>query len=134
MLLVACGPTTETTEAATETAVATEVVTEAGAESTETETEAAQTTEEGPILFNGSPTLAPVITQIATNFNDANGSWDAVEPSLGEDAIAIYVAAGGSGQGVKAVIDGTSTFGMVAREVKDEEKRKLQTIKNTKSA
>lgn len=125
MLLVACGPTTETTEAATEAAVATEAVTESGSESTEAETDAAQTTEEGPILFNGSSTLAPVITQIATNFNDANGSWDAVDPSLGEDAIAIYVAAGGSGQGVKAVIDGTSTFGMVAREVKDEEKEQI---------
>ena len=70
-------------------------------ESTEKKTESNQ------ILFNGSSTLAPVITSIATD-------------------IAIYVSAGGSGQGTKAVIDGTSTFGMVARSVKDEEKEAIK--------
>ena len=85
-------------------------------ESTEKKTESNQ------ILFNGSSTLAPVITSIATDFFDTYGTWDAYDSSLPKEDIAIYVSAGGSGQGTKAVIDGTSTFGMVARSVKDEEK------------
>lgn len=78
------------------------------------------------ILFNGSSTLAPVITAIATDFFDTYGTWNAYESSLPEEDITIYVSAGGSGQGTKAVIDGTSTFGMVARSVKDEEKEAIK--------
>jgi phosphate transport system substrate-binding protein len=78
------------------------------------------------IYFNGSSTLAPVITTIATNFNEENGTWDKVDSKFPEEAISIYVAAGGSGQGTKAIIDGTTTFGMVAREVKDEEKKAIK--------
>ena len=78
------------------------------------------------ILFNGSSTLAPVITAIATDFFDTYGTWNAYDSSLPEEDIAIYVSAGGSGQGTKAVIDGTSTFGMVARSVKDEEKEAIK--------
>mgnify|MGYP000152230574 FL=1 len=89
-------------------------------ESTEKKTESNQ------ILFNGSSTLAPVITSIATNFFDTYGTWDAYDSSLPKEDIAIYVSAGGSGQGTKAVIDGTSTFGMVARSVKDEEKEAIK--------
>mgnify|MGYP004643971519 CR=1 FL=1 len=89
-------------------------------ESTETKTESNQ------ILFNGSSTLAPVITSIATDFFDTYGTWDAYNSSLPKEDIAIYVSAGGSGQGTKAVIDGTSTFGMVARSVKDEEKEAIK--------
>ena len=47
---------------------------------------------------------------------------DAYDSSLPKEDIAIYVSAGGSGQEPKPVIDGTATFGMVARSVKDEEK------------
>lgn len=89
-------------------------------ESTEKKTESNQ------ILFNGSSTLAPVITSIATDFFDTYGTWDAYDSSLPKEDIAIYVSAGGSGQGTKAVIDGTSTFGMVARSVKDEEKEAIK--------
>lgn len=81
------------------------------------------------ILFNGSSTLAPVVTSIATDFFDTYKTWNKYESSLPEEDIAIYVSAGGSGQGVKAVIDGTSTFGMVARKVKDEEKNKIKDYK-----
>ena len=69
-------------------------------ESTEKKTESNQ------ILFNGSSTLAPVITSIATDFFDTYGTWDAYDSSLPKEDIAIYVSAGGSGQGTKAVIDG----------------------------
>jgi len=89
-------------------------------------TEASADTESNQILFNGSSTLAPVITSIATDFFDTYGTWDAYDSSLPKEDIAIYVSAGGSGQGTKAVIDGTSTFGMVARSVKDEEKEAIK--------
>ncbi len=89
---------------------------------TETKTEV----ESNQILFNGSSTLAPVITSIATDFFDTYGTWNSYDSALPEEDIAIYVSAGGSGQGTKAVIDGTSTFGMVARGVKDEEKEAIE--------
>ena len=88
--------------------------------------EASASGESNQILFNGSSTLAPVITSIATNFFDKYGTWKAYDSSLPDEDIAIYVSAGGSGQGTKAVIDGTSTFGMVARSVKDEEKKAIK--------
>lgn len=77
------------------------------------------------ILFNGSSTLAPVMASISTNFIEGFVTWDKVDASFPEENIAIYVSAGGSGQGVKSVIDKTSDFGMVARTVKDSEKEKL---------
>lgn len=92
----------------------------------DTKTEASADGESNQILFNGSSTLAPVITSIATNFFDTYGTWKAYDSSLPDEDIAIYVSAGGSGQGTKAVIDGTSTFGMVARSVKDEEKKAIK--------
>ena len=92
----------------------------AGAEQTTAQEDSNQ------ILFNGSSTLAPVITSIATDFFDTYKTWNAYDSSLPEEDIAIYVSAGGSGQGTKSVIDGTSTFGMVARSVKDEEKEAIK--------
>lgn len=84
------------------------------------------------ILFNGSSTLAPVMAAISTNFIEGNVTWDKVDASFPEENIAIYVSAGGSGQGVKSVIDKTSDFGMVARTVKDTEKEKLPELKEFK--
>jgi phosphate transport system substrate-binding protein len=84
------------------------------------------------ILFNGSSTLAPVMASISTNFIESNVTWDKVDASFPEENIAIYVSAGGSGQGVKSVIDQTSDFGMVARTVKDTEKEKLTELKEFK--
>lgn len=76
------------------------------------------------ITFNGSSTLAPVISAIATNHIEEYITWDKVDPSFPAENIAIYVSAGGSGAGVKAVLDGTTDFGMLAREIKDEEREK----------
>ena len=84
------------------------------------------------ILFNGSSTLAPVMASISTNFIEGNVTWDKVDPSFPSENIAIYVSAGGSGQGVKSVIDKTSDFGMIARSVKDSEKEKLTELKEFK--
>lgn len=77
------------------------------------------------ITFNGSSTLAPVISAIATDFIEGYTTWDKVDSSFPEKNIAIYVSAGGSGAGVKAVLEDTSDFGMLAREIKDEELEKI---------
>lgn len=82
------------------------------------------------MTFNGSSTLAPVISAIATDFIEANTTWDKVDASFPEKNISIYVSAGGSGSGVKSVIEGTSDFGMLAREIKDEEKEKIGDMKD----
>ncbi len=84
------------------------------------------------ILFNGSSTLAPVMASISTNFIEGNVTWDKVNPSFPNENIAIYVSAGGSGQGVKSIIDKTSDFGMIARTVKDSEKEQLAELKEFK--
>ena len=54
-------------------------------------TEASADTESNQILFNGSSTLAPVITSMATTFFDTYGTWDAYDSSLPKEDIAIYV-------------------------------------------
>lgn len=81
------------------------------------------------MTFNGSSTLAPVISAIATDFIESNTTWDKVDPSFPDKNISIYVSAGGSSAGVKSVLEGTSDFGMLARGVKDEEKEKIGDIK-----
>lgn len=81
------------------------------------------------ITFNGSSTLAPVMSALATEFIEEHTTWDKVDPDFPEKNISIYVSAGGSGAGVKAVLEGTSDFGMLARGIKDEEKEKLGDMK-----
>ena len=78
------------------------------------------------ILFNGSSSLAPVISRISTNFIEENITWDKVNKEFPQKNIAIYVSSGGSGAGVKSVLEGISDFGMVARNVKDSEKAKFK--------
>lgn len=82
--------------------------------------------ENNQILCIGSSTIAPVINEIASVINETYVTWDKYDSSLPQDDIAIFVASGGSGQGTKAVIDGTTTFGMVARTVKEEEQKAIQ--------
>lgn len=77
------------------------------------------------IMFNGSSSLAPVISKISTDFIEENVTWDKVDSSFPNKNIAIYVSSGGSGAGVKSVIEKVSDFGMVARQVKDNEKAKF---------
>ncbi|MEG0894829.1 MAG: phosphate ABC transporter substrate-binding protein [Oscillospiraceae bacterium] len=87
------------------------------------------TKDDGVIMFNGSTTLAPVITSIATTFNEEFGTWNKFDASLPEKQIGIYVSAGGSGQGAKAVIEKTGNFGLLARTVKDSEKETITDYK-----
>ena len=86
----------------------------------------------GQITFNGSSTLAPVLSAISTEFIEDKETWDKVDSKFPEENISIYVSAGGSGAGVKSVLEATSDFGMLARELKDEEKEKLGDFKEYK--
>lgn len=81
------------------------------------------------MMFNGSSSLAPVISKISTDFIEGYVTWDKVNSEFPAKNIAIYVSAGGSGAGVKSVIEGVSDFGMVARVVKDSEKAKIADYK-----
>ena len=95
----------------------------------QTNTQTEQNVNENQILFNGSTSLAPVITAIATDFNETYKTWNKYDAALPEKDIAIYVSSGGSGQGVKAIIDGTANFGMLARGIKDDEKTAIADYK-----
>lgn len=86
---------------------------------TETSTFSAQLT------FDGSSTLAPVISQIGQTFQEQYQTWDQVDNSFPSDKIAVNVISGGSGQGVKSIIDKTADVGMVARSVKEDEKAQI---------
>lgn len=77
------------------------------------------------ILFCGSTSLYPIISSLASSFTEKYVTWDKVDPSFPADNISIYVAPGGSGVGASAVIDGTCDFGMIARTIKDSEKKAL---------
>ncbi len=84
------------------------------------------------ISFNGSSTLAPVIASISTDYIEKYETWNKVNPVFPDKNIIIFVSSGGSGAGVKSVLDGTSNFGMLAREVKDTEKAKIKNFKEYK--
>ncbi len=117
LFLVACAgeqKTTQTTGKAEQTQVANTAETNV------------QNKGQSAITFYGSTTLAPVVSKIATNFTEEFEKWNKVDSSLPEENIAVFVASAGSGAGVKAVIDNTADFGMLAREVKDEEKQKIK--------
>ena len=84
------------------------------------------------ITFNGSSTLAPVISKAGTAFTEQNSTWKKVNDSFPDKPIEIIVAPGGSGAGIKAVLDKKADFGLVAREVKESEKEKIKDFKEYK--
>ena len=81
------------------------------------------------VSFSGSSTLAPVIAKISTDFIEKYETWDKVDSTLPNKNITIFVSAGGSGAGVKAVLDNVADFGMLARDIKDSEKAKIKDMK-----
>jgi len=81
---------------------------------------------ETSIKVGGSSTLSPIIAKCADNFTEEYKTWNKVDPSLPEEPIVIFVSTGGSGFGVKSTIDGTFDLGLVARNIKDEEKSELK--------
>lgn len=87
---------------------------------------------ESEISFNGSSTLAPVISAIGDEFKEEFKTWNKVDDSFPEEEISIYVSSGGSSAGIKSIMEGTSNFGMLAREVKDEEKEQVEDMQEYK--
>ncbi|MDJ1122374.1 phosphate ABC transporter substrate-binding protein [Olsenella sp. YH-ols2217] len=90
------------------------------------ETQAEQTGDfKSSVMFCGSTSLYPIISSLAGSFTDEYVTWDKANAELPDKDISIYVAPGGSGVGVSALEDGTCDFGMLARDLKDEEKQAL---------
>lgn len=77
------------------------------------------------IKIGGSSTLAPVVAKAADDFTEKYKTWKKVKDAFADEPIAIFVATGGSGFGVKAATNGTVDIGLVSRVVKEEEKQKL---------
>lgn len=77
------------------------------------------------IKAGGSSTLATVIAKCADDFTEQYKSWKKVNEGFADEPIAIFVATGGSGFGLKAATNGTVDIGMVSRTVSDAEKQKL---------
>lgn len=77
------------------------------------------------LTFDGSSTLAPVVSKIGQEFQDQYQTWDQVDASFPSEKIDINVLSGGSGQGIKSITEKTSDVGMVARSVKAEEKEQI---------
>ena len=65
------------------------------------------------------------MSSLASSFIEKYETWDKVDASFPKENISIYVAPGGSGVGVKAAVDGTADFGMLARDIKDKEVESL---------
>lgn len=82
---------------------------------------AAQDDFQSQILFCGSTSLYPIISSLASSFTEKYVTWDKVNAQFPNNHISVYVAPGGSGVGVKAAVDGTADFGMLARDIKDSE-------------
>lgn len=87
--------------------------------------ENAEDTFQSQILFCGSTSLYPIISSLASSFTEGYVTWDKVNAEFPAENISVYVAPGGSGVGVKAAIDGTADFGMLARDIKDSEVESL---------
>jgi phosphate transport system substrate-binding protein len=80
---------------------------------------------DGIIHIGGSTTLLPVIADAATQFMEKYKTWDKVDHLLPSVPVIIYVTGGGSGFGVRSVIDGTNQLGMSSRDIEDKEKAQL---------
>ena len=84
-----------------------------------------QQAETTSIKIGGSSTMAPIIAKCADNFTDEYKTWNKVDSSLPEEPIVIYASTGGSGSGLKSAADGTFDFGMVTKDLKDEEEKQF---------
>jgi phosphate transport system substrate-binding protein len=75
--------------------------------------------------MGGSTTLLPVIADAATQFMEKYKTWNKIDPKLPSVPVIIYVTGGGSGFGVRSVLDGTNQIGMSSRDIEDKEKAQL---------
>ena len=81
--------------------------------------------QDSAIRVGGSTTALPIISTCAANFMEKYSSWDKADASLAKDQTVIYVTGGGSGFGVKGLMNGTIEVGMVSRDLKDSEIKSL---------
>ncbi len=79
----------------------------------------------GIIRIGGSTTLLPIISTCAKDFMERYPTWDKLDSSLPKSKVIIFVTGGGSGFGVKALLDNVVQIGLLARELKDQEKTML---------
>lgn len=80
---------------------------------------------ESVIRIGGSTTLLPVIADASVRFMEKYKTWDRVDPSFPKEPVVIYVTGGGSGFGVKSVVDSTNHIGMSSRNITEKEKTQL---------
>ena len=81
--------------------------------------------EDASIRVGGSTTALPIISQCAAHFMEKYGTWDKADPALGKEQVVVYVTGGGSGFGVKGLINGTIDVGMVSRDLSEAEVKTL---------
>ena len=81
--------------------------------------------QDSSIRVGGSTTALPVISSCAAHFMEKYGSWEKADPGLGKEQAVIYVTGGGSGFGVKGLMNGTIDVGLVSRDLRDSE---IQTL------
>jgi phosphate transport system substrate-binding protein len=81
--------------------------------------------EDGALRVGGSTTLAPAVTNVAIAFMDRFKSWEDAGPSLPKAQPIIYVTGGGSGFGIKSVVNGVVDIGLASRDLKSGEKDAL---------
>src|SRR5687768_626575 len=81
--------------------------------------------QDASIRVGGSTTALPIISSCAAHFMEKYTSWDKADPGLAKDQTVVYVTGGGSGFGVKGLMNGTIDVGMVSRDLKDSELKSL---------
>ena len=77
--------------------------------------------DDGKLFLSGSTTLIPIVSNAAEAFTNQYQTWDQFDPSLPAQDIVIETSGGGSGQGVRAVMDNVADAGMVSRELRPQE-------------
>src|SRR5262245_20417931 len=81
--------------------------------------------QDASIRVGGSTTALPIVSSCAAHFMEKFGTWDKADASLKNDQTVVYVTGGGSGFGVKGLLNGTIDLGMVSRDLKAEEEKLL---------
>jgi len=81
--------------------------------------------QDASIRVGGSTTALPIIASCAAHFMEKHAIWDKAEAGLGKEQTVIYVTGGGSGFGVKGLMNGTIDVGLVSRDLRDSEIKTL---------
>src|SRR5262245_5186565 len=63
--------------------------------------------QDASIRVGGSTTALPIISSCAAHFMEKHQTWDKAEAGLGKEQTVVYVTGGGSGFGVKGLMNGT---------------------------